>query len=160
MEHQAQGLFEQVGSVQRGVGAGQALAGDLLAVGEVLGVVPECPASALEPSRLLGIASPPGLVPDRPADLVERVGGALDHVERIRVSAPPETGPSGVWSNLALTGKEDRVERQEAHTGADRAEAAGGRPAQRSWGKLGRRRPGRWRCRRPRWGGGGASTAE
>ena len=51
------------------------------------------------------------------------------------MSGPPETGPSGVWSNLALTGKEDRVERREAHTEqivrklreADRLSGAGAR---------------------------------
>ena len=41
------------------------------------------------------------------------------------LSGPPETGPSGVWSNLALTGKEDQVEGQRAHAGADRAQAPG-----------------------------------
>jgi hypothetical protein len=39
---------------------------------------------------------------------------------------PPETGPTGMWSHLAIRGKEDRIERQEGHTGADRALAPGG----------------------------------
>jgi hypothetical protein len=39
---------------------------------------------------------------------------------------PPETGPTGMWSHLAIRGKEDRLERQEGHTGADRALAPGG----------------------------------
>lgn len=39
---------------------------------------------------------------------------------------PPGTGPTGMWSHLAIRGKEDRIERQEGHTGADRALAPGG----------------------------------
>jgi len=68
-----------------------------------------------------------------------------------RVCPDPETGPRGVWSNLALTDKEDRVERQEVQTAADRADAAGGGPAQRSWGELVQGAGG---VRRPRRGGG------
>lgn len=33
---------------------------------------------------------------------------------RTPLSGPPAIGPRGMWSNLAIRGKEDRIERQEA----------------------------------------------
>ena len=61
-------------------------AGELLPVafGEPLGVHPEREAGALEFSRESGLAGFASVVPDVAADLVERVGRELDHVERVQ----------------------------------------------------------------------------
>ena len=47
------------------------------------GFLPEREAGALEVLRDRGLAGAAGLVPHLAADLVERVGGKLDHVERV-----------------------------------------------------------------------------
>jgi len=54
-----------------------------LGVGEVLGVLQECPASTLEllGDGLVGVAA--GGLPDLAADAVQGVSGELDDVERI-----------------------------------------------------------------------------
>ena len=77
-EHVAQALFEQVAAVQARVGLGELVA---LAVGEVLGVLPEGVAGALERSGVTGGVAPTaafgdgrsvpaGVVPGFTADLV------------------------------------------------------------------------------------------
>jgi hypothetical protein len=47
------------------------------------GVLPQRVAGAFEVLRGLLVPGVPRLVPDLPADLVERVGRELDHVKRI-----------------------------------------------------------------------------
>ena len=65
-----------------------------LAVGEVVGVLPECVAGVLEPAGVTrgdplavavagGLSLAAGVVPCLAADLVERFGGPLNDVERV-----------------------------------------------------------------------------
>jgi hypothetical protein len=77
----AQVLLEQVGREQRLVGALDLAQPGLLAGREVLGVLPQREARALEVTRELALARLAGLVSDLAADLIERVGGELDDVE-------------------------------------------------------------------------------
>ena len=51
--------------------------------GEVLGVLPQRVAAALQLCGVAGHARAPGSVPDLATDLVEGVGGPLDHVEAV-----------------------------------------------------------------------------
>ena len=54
-----------------------------LAVGEVLGVLPDREAGAFELAGELQVALAARLVPDLAADLVERLGGEHHDVERV-----------------------------------------------------------------------------
>ena len=76
-------FVEQVGAVERLVGLLDPGELGLLAVGEVLGVLPEREPGALELARELRLAFAARLVPDLAADLVERLGRELDDVERV-----------------------------------------------------------------------------
>ena len=88
----AQLLGEEVGAVQLVVELLDARELELLAFGQVLGVFPEREPRALELAGELGLALTAGVVPDLAADLVQRVGGGLDDMERVqaddRVRAP------------------------------------------------------------------------
>jgi len=77
---------EQVGAEQRGVELLDPGELGLLAVGEVLGVLPEREPRALQVARELVLASAPGLVSDLAANVVERVPRQLDHVERVHAA--------------------------------------------------------------------------
>gem|GEM_PF-6197122 len=57
MEQQAKGFFEEVGAIEGLVEASQGLQSGLLVIGEVLWVVPEGPAGALELVGQLDLAS-------------------------------------------------------------------------------------------------------
>ena len=76
-------LLQEVGAEERPVGLLDPRELDLLAGGEVLGVLPEREAGVLELARERGQAFPARLVPDLAADLVERLGRQLDDVERV-----------------------------------------------------------------------------
>ena len=76
----AQLFLEQVGAVEPGVGALDLSELGGLAVGEVLGVLPDREPGALQLPGELEVALPAGFVSDLPADLVQRVGRQLDHV--------------------------------------------------------------------------------
>ena len=93
-EHVAQAFFEEVAAVETRVGLGDPVELVALAVGEVLGVLPQRVAGVLERSRVTGrvataaaFADPwavaARVVPGLAADLVERLGGPLDDVERV-----------------------------------------------------------------------------
>ena len=88
----AQLLAEQVGAVQPVVELLDPRQLELLALGQVLGVLPQREPGAFELAGELGLALAAGLVPDLAADLVQRVGGGLDDVKRVqthdRVRAP------------------------------------------------------------------------
>jgi len=81
LEYIAQLLLQQVGTEERLVGALDLNQGRLLALGEVLGVVPECPAGTLESVSQARLASLAGGIPDLAADLVEGVAGPTHHVK-------------------------------------------------------------------------------
>jgi hypothetical protein len=85
-------LGDQVGAVGRLVGLLDLGELDLLAVGQVVRVLPQREEGALEVLRGLLVAGLAGFVPDLAADLVERVGSELDDVEWVhapdRVRAP------------------------------------------------------------------------
>ena len=76
----AQLLFEEVGAVDRGVELLDERELGLLAVGQVLGLLPEREARSLELFGELFVAGLARLVPDGAADVVERVGRGLDDV--------------------------------------------------------------------------------
>ena len=57
---------------------------ELLALGQVLGVLPEREPGALELAWRAASGLAAGLVPDLAADLVQRVGGGLDDVKRVQ----------------------------------------------------------------------------
>jgi hypothetical protein len=81
VEDLAQLLLEQVGAVEGAVGVRDLGEGGVLALGEVLGVLPKGEAGALElagPGLLTALA---GGVPDLAADLVKGVGGPGDDLE-------------------------------------------------------------------------------
>ena len=95
----AQLLGEQVGAVQALVELLDASELELLALGQVPGVLPERELGALELFGELLLALAASLVPDLAADLIERVGGGLDDVPRgacISRAAPPPPG-SKTW---------------------------------------------------------------
>src|SRR6266536_2913715 len=81
-EDLAQALLEPVGVPCRPTVAAQLAQRDGLGVGQALGALEQYPAGALEPLGL-GRVHSAQLVPDLAADLIERVGGELDHVERV-----------------------------------------------------------------------------
>ncbi len=81
-EDLAQALLEPVGAPCRPTVAAQLAQRDGLGVGQALGALEQYPAGALEPLGL-GRVHSAQLVPDLAADLIERVGGELDHVERV-----------------------------------------------------------------------------
>jgi len=56
----------------------------LLAVGEVLSVLPEREPGALEVLGELLIAGAAGFVPDLAADLIQRIGGGFDDMKRVQ----------------------------------------------------------------------------
>ena len=80
----AQLLAEQVGAVQPLVELLDAGELELLALGEVLGVLPEREPGAFELARELRLALAAGLVPHLATDLVQRVGGGLDDVKWVQ----------------------------------------------------------------------------
>ena len=93
-EHVAQAFFEQVAAVQSRVGFGDPRQLLPLPVGEVVGVLPQRVAGALEPAGIaggdadavsvaLGLPGATRLVPGLATHLVEGVGGPLDHMERV-----------------------------------------------------------------------------
>ena len=109
----------------------------MLAGGEVLGVLPQREAGALEVARELGLAAAARLVPDLATDLIKRVGGELDHVERIDAAlgvgaalgdrrSDPGSHVAGHQLDLFAALFTELIE--EALDG--RAVAAGGRPHQ------------------------------
>ena len=75
-------LGEQVSSVQALVELLDASELELLARGQVLGVLPEREPGALELFREPLLALAASLVPDLATDLIERVGGGLDNAPR------------------------------------------------------------------------------
>ncbi|CKR39914.1 Uncharacterised protein [Mycobacterium tuberculosis] len=101
-KHMPQALFEQVGAIQTGIGLGDPGQFGALAFGEVLGVLPQRVAGALEPPCPLaartwcGVLTGPAPAPlgfgarDRPCVVpgsapldVERLGGPGHHMKRI-----------------------------------------------------------------------------
>ena len=90
----AQLLGDQVGAVQRLVGLLDLGKRDALALGEFALVLPQREAGGLELLRFLLMAGAARLVPHLPADLVERVGRELDHVEWVHA-------PDGVRAPVA-----------------------------------------------------------
>jgi len=82
----AQLLLERVGAVEPLVGLLDARELGFLAAGEVLGVLPEREARALELARDGRLAGPAGLVSDLAADLVERVGRERHDVEGVHAA--------------------------------------------------------------------------
>jgi hypothetical protein len=92
----AQLLVEQGGAIQRLVGARDDRERGALAVGEVLGVLPERKARALELLGRAGLAGLARRIPDVAADLVERVGRRLGHVEGVQADdRVGQRSPSG-----------------------------------------------------------------
>ena len=83
----AQLLGEQVGAVEPLVELLDAGELELLALGQVARVLPQREPGALELLGELGLALAARLVPDLAADLVQRVGGQLDEVERVVADA-------------------------------------------------------------------------
>lgn len=77
-------LFEQVRAVQPRVGALDARELGLLAAGEVVGVLPQREACALQIPGERDVSGPAGRVPDLAADLVQRVGGEHHDVEGVQ----------------------------------------------------------------------------
>src|SRR6266498_1903321 len=82
-EHQPKLLLEQVGAVQAIVDLGDPGKLAPLPAGQVLRVLPQRIPRALELPSQPRLAMLAGRVPDLPADLVQRVAGPLDHVERV-----------------------------------------------------------------------------
>jgi len=80
----AQLLFEQVGAVDRRVELLDEGELGLLAVGQVLGPLPEREPGALELLGELLVAGAAGLVPHLTADLVQGVRRGLDDVPRVQ----------------------------------------------------------------------------
>jgi hypothetical protein len=76
-------LLEQVGTVQPRVGLLNARELRLLAVGEVLGVLPQREPGALQIMRGRDLTGLARLVSDLATDLVQGVGRELDDVERV-----------------------------------------------------------------------------
>jgi len=80
-------LFEQVGAVEPGVGLLDR--GELrgLAIGEVLGVLPDSEPGALELARALQVPLAAGRVPHHAADVVQRFGIGADRVGTLPAGA-------------------------------------------------------------------------
>src|SRR2546427_10350736 len=74
LEDEAEVLLQQVGTEQRLVDALDPVQLADLLVGEVLGVLPECPAGALELPCVQVITSSAGIVPDLTSDLIQSPG--------------------------------------------------------------------------------------
>jgi len=78
---------------------------ELLALGQVARVLPERESGALELAGELRLSLAARVVPDIAADLVERVGGELDQVERVvadaGVRAPFADGPGDPGGHVA-----------------------------------------------------------
>ena len=83
----AQLLGEQVGAVEPLVELLDAGELELLVLGQVARVLPECEAGSLEFLGELGLALAARVVSDLAADLVERVSRELDEVERVVADA-------------------------------------------------------------------------
>lgn len=82
-EDQPQLLFEQVGAVQAVVDAGDPGELGTLAAGQVFRVLPQRVPGTVEVAGQGRVASRAGGVPHLAADLVERVGGPPDDMERV-----------------------------------------------------------------------------
>jgi hypothetical protein len=76
-------LLEQVGPVERAVGVLDLRELRGLAVGEILGVLPQRVAGALEVLGERHVLRLAGFVPDLAADLIQRVGRERNHMERV-----------------------------------------------------------------------------
>jgi hypothetical protein len=83
---QAQLLGDQVAAVQRFVGLLDVRELGLLFLVEFGGIHPQREAAALDRLRLLRVPFAARLVPHLAADLIERVGRELDHVERVHAA--------------------------------------------------------------------------
>ncbi len=79
-------LFEQIRAVEAGVGLLDRRELGGLAVGEVLGVLPDREPGAFELPGELQVPLAARFVPDFAADLVQRVGGEHHDVERVHAS--------------------------------------------------------------------------
>src|SRR5437660_2674426 len=101
LEDQAQVLLEKVGAEQRLVDASDPGQLALLPGAEVLGVLPERPARALELASMGVVTAVAGLVPDLTSNLVEGPGGPGHGVEgieaddRVRAGAANHVGDPG-----------------------------------------------------------------
>lgn len=85
-EHLPQLLFQQVRPVQPAVGRGDVGQLGGLAHGQVLRILPKGVAGALQLGGVGLLAGAAGVVPHLPADLVQRVGRPLHHVERVHAA--------------------------------------------------------------------------
>src|SRR2546430_157573 len=101
LEDRAQLLLEKVGAEQRLVDASDPAQLALLPGAEVLGVLPERPARALELASMGVVTAVAGLVPDLTSNLVEGPGGPGHGVEgieaddRVRAGAANHVGDPG-----------------------------------------------------------------
>jgi hypothetical protein len=93
-EHQPEAFFEEVGAVQAGIGLGDPGELVVLAVGQVLGVLPQGVAGLFQGGGVTGVSdatsgrrggrtAPAGVVPCVASHHVERVGRPFDDVERV-----------------------------------------------------------------------------
>src|SRR6266508_2282653 len=94
-EDRPQALLEPIGAPGRAAVAAQRAQGGGLGVGQSLGSLEQHPACPLELLGLVGVHSAK-LVPDLPADLIERVGGQRDDVD-----GSMHTAALGAWPGLA-----------------------------------------------------------
>jgi hypothetical protein len=137
----AQLLFEQVGAVEPLVGALDGGEPGVLAATEVLGVLPEREAGALELAGDGGLAGLAGLVLDLAADRVERVGHELHDVERVQAA------------HRVRAALGDRTGDPAGHVGRDQFDpgAALGASASRNASTVARSRPLAAHTSRPVW---------
>src|SRR5207244_7343996 len=75
LEDDSELLLQEVGAVEPVVDGGDRGELRLLALGQPLRALPECPAGALQPAGAGRVARAAGLVPDLAPYLVEGVGG-------------------------------------------------------------------------------------
>ena len=82
----AKGFLEKVGSIEGAVELRYPAQGLLLRRGEILGVLPEGPASVLESIGHLGFGSRSQVVPDLSTDLVQGLGRPLNDMEGVEAT--------------------------------------------------------------------------